>query len=170
MDQRRFFLVACVTVAALALSGCASGPAATATPGATPTAAATPATTPTDGTSTLVNVTVQEFSVIPDVTTAPAGEVTFVVTNGGPDDIHEFVVVRTDLEPDALPTDGTGAVDEAGDGMTVIDEIEDLEVGASEEVTVTLEPGAYALICNIFDEAEQEAHYQMGMFTAFTVE
>jgi hypothetical protein len=24
-------------------------------------------------------------------------------------------------------------------------------------------------VCNIFDETEQEAHYQMGMYTGFTV-
>ena len=26
------------------------------------------------------------------------------------------------------------------------------------------------LVCNIFDDDEQEAHYQMGMYTGFTVE
>lgn len=166
---RALLVIPCLAAVALVIAGC-GGPAATATPGATPTAAATPATTPAGGPSTTVNVTLQEFSVIPDVTTAPAGDVIFIVTNDGPDDIHEFVVIRTDLEPDALPTDATGAVDEEGDGMTVIDEIEDLAVGASEEVTVTLEPGAYALICNIYDEGEAEAHYTMGMYTAFTVE
>jgi len=36
--------------------------------------------------------------------------------------------------------------------------------------TVDLEAGSYVLICNIFDDAENEAHYQEGMRTAFTVE
>jgi plastocyanin len=114
-------------------------------------------------------VTLQEFAVLPAVATAASGDITFVVTNSGPHDIHEFVVIRTDLAPDALPTDSRGAVDEEREGMTVIDEIEDLEVGATESVTVTLDPGAYVLICNIYDEDEQEAHYQMGMYTGFTV-
>ena len=92
------------------------------------------------------------------------------VAHTGPNDVHEFVVIQTDLAPDALPTDANGVVDESGGGMTVIDEIEDLAVGATEDLTVTLAAGNYALICNIFDEDENEAHYQMGMYSAFTVE
>ena len=40
----------------------------------------------------------------------------------------------------------------------------------TQSVTVDLGAGNYALICNIWDEEEQEAHYAMGMRTAFTVE
>jgi len=69
---------------------------------------------------------VQEFAVIPDTTSAPAGEVTFTVTNAGPDDVHEFVVVKTDLAPEALPTESNGSVDEAGEGIEPVDEIEDI--------------------------------------------
>jgi hypothetical protein len=166
MNHQRILLV--VGLAAAVLSGCAGGPGATGTPGATATTGPT-ATTPGAG-ATTVNVTVQEFAVLPDVSSAPAGDITFSVTNDGPDDIHEFVVIQTDLALDALPTDANGAVDEAGGGMTVVDEIEDIAVGATEDVTVTLAAGNYALICNIFDETENEAHYQMGMYTAFTVE
>jgi uncharacterized cupredoxin-like copper-binding protein len=122
------------------------------------------------GESTTVNVTLQEWSVLPEVSSADAGEITFHVTNDGPDDIHEFVVIKTDLAPGDLPTDETGAVDEEGEGMEVVDEIEDLEVGASEDVTVTLEAGSYVLLCNIYSEDEEEAHYEEGMRTAFTVE
>jgi uncharacterized cupredoxin-like copper-binding protein len=166
MNHQRFLTA--IGLAAVVLSACAGGPAATATPGATATTAPV-ATTPAAGTTT-VNVVVQEFSINPSVSTAASGDITFIVANAGPDDIHEFVVLRTDLAPDALPTDGTGAVDESAAGMTVIDEIEDLAVGATEHLTVTLEAGAYVLICNIFDESEQEAHYQMGMYTGFRVE
>jgi uncharacterized cupredoxin-like copper-binding protein len=116
-----------------------------------------------------VDVTVQEFSVVPSESSVEAGEVTFNVTNAGPDDTHEFVVIKTDLAPDALPTDDTGAVTETGEGMEVIGEIEDIEVGANESVKLDLTAGNYVLICNIFDEEEQEAHYQEGMRTAFTV-
>ena len=101
---------------------------------------------------------------------APAGEITFSVTNDGPDDVHEFVIVQTDLEPGDLPTDEHGAVDESGEGVTVIDEIEDIPVGETGEVTVDVEAGSYVLLCNIFDADEDEAHYAEGMRTAFTVE
>jgi len=117
-----------------------------------------------------VAVTVQEFAVIPASTSAPAGEVTFEVTNTGPEDVHEFVVFKTDLDPGALPTGADGAVDEEGEGLTLIDEIEDIEVGDTPTLSVDLEPGNYALICNIYDATEDEAHYQEGMFVGFTVE
>ena len=86
----------------------------------------------------------------------------------GPEDEHEFVVIRTDLAPDALPTNDDGSVNEDGDGIEVIDEVEELEVGDSDDLTVSLEPGAYVLICNIVES--DESHYQFGMRTAFTVE
>jgi uncharacterized cupredoxin-like copper-binding protein len=158
----------------LALAGCSPGATATPTVG-TPTVA-----TPTEGTPTsppataagseAVQATVQEFSVTAEPATASAGEVTFEVTNDGPDDPHEFVVIKTDLAPDALPTDDTGAVDEEGDGIEVIDEIEEFAPGETEALTVTLEAGSYVLICNVFEESENESHYENGMHTAFTVQ
>lgn len=122
------------------------------------------------GEGTTVDVTLQEWAVVPAVASAPAGEITFSITNDGPEDVHEFVVIKTDLEPGDLPTDDTGAVDEEGEGMEVMGEVEDLAVDASEDLTLTLEAGSYVLICNIYSEDEQEAHYQEGMRTAFTVE
>jgi len=117
-----------------------------------------------------VKVELREFSVLPEADSAEAGEITFNVENTGPDDVHELVVVKTELEPDALPSLADGSVDEAGEGVEVIDEIEDIPVGETQSLTVDLEAGAYVLICNIYDEAEAEAHYVEGMYTAFTVE
>ena len=121
--------------------------------------------------TTNVEVTLQEWAVVPSASSVPAGTVSFEVTNVGPNDVHEFVVVRTDLAPSELPTDETGAVREDGDGMEVIDEIEDLAVGSTETLALDLEAGSYVLICNIAEEdaGETEAHYAMGMRTAFTV-
>jgi uncharacterized cupredoxin-like copper-binding protein len=116
-----------------------------------------------------VNVTLAEFSVTPDKTEIAAGSVTFEVSNTGPDDVHEFVIIKTDLPPGSLPVDSTGAVDEAAGDMEVIDEIEDIAVGSSETLTVDLAAGSYVLICNIYDDAEKEAHYSEGMRAAFTV-
>ena len=116
-----------------------------------------------------VNVTLQEFSVGTDPTTIEAGEVVFEATNDGPDDVHEFVVFRTDLGLTELPTDENGAVVETGEGIELIGEIEDIPVGETQNVTLELEAGNYVFICNIWDEDEQEAHYQEGMRTSFTV-
>ena len=106
---------------------------------------------------------------LPASDSVPAGTVTFQVTNTGPEDVHEFVVLKTDLDPGALPVDATGAVTEEGAGIEVVDKIEDVAVGASPELTATLVPAKYVLLCNIYDETEKEAHYKMGMRTAFTV-
>jgi uncharacterized cupredoxin-like copper-binding protein len=116
-----------------------------------------------------VSVTLQEFSVGTDPTTIDAGEVDFEATNEGPDDIHEFVVFKTDLGPADLPVDENGAVVEDGEGIELIGEIEDVGVGDTKSVTLDLEAGDYVFICNIWDEDEQEAHYQEGMRTTFTV-
>jgi len=120
-------------------------------------------------TSTTVAVTLQEWAVVVDEASVPAGEVTFSVTNDGPADVHEFVILRTDLDPGDLPVDEHGAVTEAGEGIEVVDEIEDIAVGDSPELTVTLEAGNYVLLCNVYSADENEAHYEMGMRAAFTV-
>jgi hypothetical protein len=95
--------------------------------------------------------------------------IAFNIENIGPDDVHEFVIIKTDLDPDALPTAEDGSMEEGGEGVDVIGEIEDIPVGGTETLTVNLEAGAYVLLCNIYDPAEDEAHYAEGMATAFTV-
>jgi uncharacterized cupredoxin-like copper-binding protein len=116
-----------------------------------------------------VEVTLQEFAVGPSVATIGAGDVTFEATNNGPDDDHELVVIKTDLGITELPTDENGAVDEAGAGIEVIGEIEEFPPGETDSATFNLDAGNYVLICNIWDESEQEAHYQEGMRAGFTV-
>jgi uncharacterized cupredoxin-like copper-binding protein len=124
------------------------------------------------GEETTVAVTLQEFSVLPAQDSAPAGSITFEVENTGPEDTHEFVVIKTDLAPDALPTAEDGSVDETGEGMEVIGEIEDLATGSTETLIVDLDAGSYVLICNIVEEegGDTLVHYQLGMRTGFTVE
>ena len=90
-----------------------------------------------------------------------AGDLTFDVTNDA-EQTHEFVIFKTDLAEDALPTDDDGDVDEAGEGVELVDEIEDIEAGATESLTVTLDAGSYVFICNL------PGHYGQGMHTSFT--
>jgi uncharacterized cupredoxin-like copper-binding protein len=156
MPRQRSVLIA-GAILALILAACTAGSSASPTGTATVSMGAT-----------TVNVTLKEFEVAPDVTTAPAGDVTFHVTNEGPDDVHEFVVFKTDLAPESLPTAEDGSVDEEGEGVELMDEIEDIPVGESQDVTIPLDAGSYVLICNIVED--DEVHYQMGMRTAFTVE
>ena len=123
----------------------------------------------TGGAASTVDITLQEWAVVAASASVAAGDVTFKVTNTGPEDIHEFVILRTDLDPGALPTDETGTVTEDAEGIEVVDEIEDIPVGQTQELTTSLTAGAYVLFCNIYSEAENEAHYRLGMRTGFTV-
>ena len=152
--RRATFAVASVAVLALVFAGCSSDD-----DGGEETGAAG-----------AIAVTLQEFAILPSASSAPAGDVTFDVTNTGPDDVHEFVVFQTDLAPDALPTNEDGSVDEEGEGVALQGEIEDIAVDETQTLTLDLAAGSYVLVCNIFDPAEQEAHYQEGMRVAFTVE
>ncbi|HEU5326407.1 MAG TPA: hypothetical protein VFV59_11040 [Candidatus Limnocylindria bacterium] len=154
--------MALLAAAALAVTATACGGG-----GGSPSAAASSGGGGGDATS--VDITLQEWAVVVGSESAPAGQVTFNITNDGPEDVHEFVIFRTDLDPGSLPTDEHGAVDEEGEGLEVIDEVEDVAVGATEQLTVDMDPGSYVLVCNIYSEDEDEAHYQMGMRSPFEV-
>lgn len=108
-----------------------------------------------------------------NATTVAAGSVTFVVTNEGQKE-HEFIVMQTDSPAGDFPILPEDAdmdpemghqhdFDEDAEGITVIDEVADLAAGDTGEMTVTLEAGHYALVCNI------KPHYQDGMWADFEV-
>lgn len=118
---------------------------------ATPTEAATPAVT-----AGPVQVALDEWTVQPSAAAVKAGNVRFIASNTGKME-HELVVIRTDKDADDL---GTGAkVPETG----TIGEIEEFGAGKVEAKTFPLEPGHYALVCNI------DGHYAQGMRTNFEV-
>jgi uncharacterized cupredoxin-like copper-binding protein len=118
-----------------------------------------------------VDVTLSEWEVIPRPESVDAGAVTFVVKNNGPDDPHEMVVFKTDLDPGDLPTRDDGGVDEEGAGVELIGEIEEFDPGNTETATFTLSKGSYVLLCNVVEDedGETESHYAMGMRHAFEV-
>ena len=160
--------LAIVGLLALLLAACGSDP--TPTPTATPTPAPTPTETPTPEptatptpTVTAVSVDLGEWFVTPSVASVPAGTVDFSITNVDTRD-HIFIVIKTDLAPDALVMDGRAA-DPAASG-TVLGEIPREELGPSETATRSfeLDAGSYVLICN------RGSHYSQGMTAAFTVE
>ena len=117
-----------------------------------------------------MDITLQEYAIIPGAASVPAGSVTFNITNAGPDEVHEFVVIQTDLAPDALPTGKDGSVDEEGEGVAPQGEVEDVAVGDTPTLTLDLAAGSYVFICNIVDTDTGESHYQQGMRVGFTVE
>jgi hypothetical protein len=115
-----------------------------------------------------VHVTLDEWSIDADARTVGAGTVRFEATNDGVEP-HELVLVRG-ADPDELTITADG-LDEAAlpEGAVVLGEIEGFPSGQTCAGTFQLEAGAYALVCNIVEAGEHEAHAQMGMVAAFTV-
>ena len=106
-----------------------------------------------------VSATEKDFSITLSSSTGTAGSTTFNISNEGPS-THEFVIIKTNDAPDALPVTN-GSVDESG--LTIVDENEAVAPGTTPALTTNLDAGSYVIICNV------PGHYQAGMHTAFTV-
>ena len=104
-----------------------------------------------------VKVTMVEWKMTLSAPQATAGKVTFVVRNAGKKK-HEFVVIRTNLAPNALLVTGGKASEKGSQG-----EIEEFGAGLTKKLTLTLKPGKYVLICNLL------RHYKRGQFAGFRV-
>jgi len=133
-----FMVFAILSVSALA--GCSSGP-------------------------SKVDVSLTTYKITLSTDSVKAGDVVFHVTNDATDLVHEFVIFKADLPEDQLPLTGENIVDEAGAGITFMNEVEDVEQGTSKDLTVTLESGRYVLVCN----TAENNHYTRGMHIVFTV-
>lgn len=107
-----------------------------------------------------ISADLKEFSITLGRATATAGTVQFNVKNSGAV-VHEFVVLDTDTPANGLTVTGETVSE---DGLAVVNEIEDIAVGATPTLTVTLTPGHYAIICNV------EGHYAAGMRADLTVQ
>jgi len=142
--KKRSGAIAIVCLAA-ALAACSSTP--------------SPSPTTTTGTTTTITGTLTEYEIQLSARSAPAGTVIFNVTNAGTI-VHEFVILKTDVLAADLPLAGD-SVDEGA--FNAIGEVEETEPGGSGTFTATLEPGHYAIICNV------SGHVSQGMVTDFTV-
>jgi uncharacterized cupredoxin-like copper-binding protein len=114
---------------------------------------------------TLIKASVADFSIKLDRSTVPAGKMTFSVANVGPS-FHEFVILKTDHPAGNLPIikqEGYMRAAEDARGDVNVAELGGIKVGSSKDLTTTLKPGHYAIVCNL------PMHYKMGMWTAFTV-
>jgi uncharacterized cupredoxin-like copper-binding protein len=113
-----------------------------------------------------VSATEKDFAIGLDPSSANDGSVSFDIQNQGTA-TPEFVLFKTDLAADGLPTtkdeNGATIVDENGKGLDLVDEAEDIASGASATLTVNLDAGSYVAICNL------PGHYQQGMRAELTV-
>lgn len=100
-----------------------------------------------------------EMVVAPDV--VATGNVTFEASNTGPT-THEFEIFSGagEIDPTSLPVSNNVA-DTAG--LTLVDEVEDVTAGATAVLRATLEPGTYAIVCNLPE------HYEKGMVATLVV-
>jgi uncharacterized cupredoxin-like copper-binding protein len=111
------------------------------------------------GASGDVTVTMKDFSIEATPGTFAAGNVSFAIHNAGPS-AHEFVIIRSDDAPDALPVEN-GEIPE--DQIDLVDEAEDIAPGTDTSLNANLTAGSYVLVCN------PPSHYGAGMHAAFTV-
>ena len=99
---------------------------------------------------------------------APAGPVSFLITNAGTVD-HEMVVLKTDKPADSFPITGfegePNRFDEDAKGLTNVGETGDpaMKPGTSKMLTIDMAEGHYAIVCNL------NGHYASGMHQDFWV-
>ena len=110
-----------------------------------------------------LSVTLRDDGITLSEDTVGAGDATLESTNAGTK-IHEFEVfsVPEGVDANALPVEGDKAP--ADEMLEIVDEVEDIAPGTSASLSLTLEPGTYAVICNL------PGHYANGMHATFTVE
>jgi ZIP family zinc transporter len=114
-----------------------------------------------DSGAAAVPVTMTDYSLGLTSPVAPAGRVKFEMANQSKN-LHEFVVLRTDLAADSLPV-REGTVDEEDPRVSTIGEVEGVKGGSKAALSLRLDAGHYVLICNL------PAHYQLGMRADFDV-
>lgn len=105
-----------------------------------------------------IDVELAEWKVEPATATAGAGTVTFNARNVG-EVPHELEVISTDTPAGDFPVE-SGRAEVEGEE---VGEVEGITVGQSKPLEVELEPGHYALICNL------PGHYEPGMYADFEV-
>lgn len=161
------------TVAGLLLATLGGGCGVTTPQGGQPEARVEPISVPESS----VHVKLVDFAVDREPDSVPAGQVTFDVKNEGyatdedGDPVpslsggrHNLHVLRTDLPVGKLPHSSVQfTVDVEAPGIEVLGSIPELADGARESLTVDLESGTYALICNL------PSHYARGMWAELSV-
>ncbi len=117
-----------------------------------------------------LQVTLDEWSITLDKTSLPEGPIELTIKNDGELE-HDLVIVRTDLDPDELPTEDDGSVDLGAPDVEEEHTIEDIEDGDETGRTYDLDPGNYVFIDNRVEEVDGEevAYYSQGMRVGFTI-
>jgi uncharacterized cupredoxin-like copper-binding protein len=119
-------------------------------------------------TATLADTSATQMSLTLSQSYAPAGKVSFLITNAGTMG-HEMVVLKTDQPADSFPITGfegePNRFNEDAKGLTNVGETGDpaMKPGTSMMLTRDLAEGHYAIVCNL------NGHYAAGMHQDFWV-
>ena len=114
-----------------------------------------------------VSVNLTNYKVDLSTNSVSAGDIAFHITNSATDQKHEFLIFKSDLVIDKLPTIAETHVDESSTTAVLVFDSGELEPGASVDMNQKLDAGNYVVVCNI--TMNNVSHYQAGMREAFTV-
>ena len=110
----------------------------------------------------MTDMTMALMGLTADLTTIPAGKVTFEVTNASKDIVHEMVLTPMVEGQTGLPyVVDDYKVDEDAAGH--LGEVAELDPGKSGSLTVDMVPGSYIIYCNV------PGHFVNGMWAVITV-
>lgn len=134
----------------VAVAACGSNP-----PGSQPASASAG--------SGAVSGTLRDTAIELSPSTIGPGALTFSINNAG-STAHEFEVIALPAGTDgaALPVENH-VVNTSANGLSVVDEVEEIAPSTSTHLSVNLAAGSYVVICNI------AGHYESGMHATFTV-
>jgi uncharacterized cupredoxin-like copper-binding protein len=107
--------------------------------------------------ATIVQAKLNEYNIILDKTSIPAGPVKFQIENIGTEE-HELVLEASGAEDEPFELNGEAS------------EAEEIQPGETRTLEWTLDqPGEYQLGCYVTNEGDTESHAAKGMVTQFTV-
>ena len=124
-----------------------------------------------------VEVDIREWNLTLSKSKVRSGHVGFAVKNRG-DETHELAIIKLNnnmiTATGRLPVNQHGSIDEDKmDFGQIVGELENIESGKKVKQLFKLEPGKYAVICNMLEkepDGSMEAHYSMGMHALLEVE
>jgi uncharacterized cupredoxin-like copper-binding protein len=149
--MKRYAVLAIAAIVTLVMAACSSSSSSSGASGSSSESAG--------GSGDSLNASVKDFAIALDQSSVTSGEVTFDIANEGPS-THEFVVVQSDLAPDALPVSDNEVQE---DDLNSIGEQEDIAPSTTTTLSLHLDPGSYVVFCNL------TSHYEQGMYAGLTV-
>jgi uncharacterized cupredoxin-like copper-binding protein len=160
----RSLVVSCTLALALAGASCADAPAersdatARTAPSAPHSTVATVTTTtapPAPASPTSLEISLQDYAIVPAASVVPAGELVITVVNGDRAP-HDVTILRTALPASQLPTAGI-SVDESDPALEILARTPRLDPLGTGTITTALGPGTYVLVCTVPHHYVREA-------------